>query len=254
MSINLETALLNLNENYADIITLIPNIYYFWDDNNDEDNEIEDGGDDMYDGGNCISTNLTECINYTHTQAEEIEDSEGDDPPYTNPPMDGTVVDGADEFGNGSSYFTNMYPGLFVLAANNCSITTFNIGGNAGADGGGEVNGYEFSTTIRGYRYRVFVKTIGETNDPSINHIIICNNDEELEHEWNTESTDSDSDTVNGQITELFYILVSSRTSSGEEANGDMLLEADALAITNEFLRVVYLQKMWNLFHNIHLK
>ncbi len=246
MSINLETALSNLNENYADVTALIPNLYYFWDDTEEGDeNEIDDGGDDMYDGANCISTDLIECLSYTHTQAEEIPSTEDDDDPqYTSPPMDGIVVDGADEFGSGSSYFTNMYPGMFVLGATNCSITMFAISGNNGADGDGEVTGYEFSTSIAGNQYRVFVKTVGETNDPSINHIIICNNNEDLEHTWETEDTNNDFDQVAGPITELFYLVVASRVGSGEDANGDMLLEADALAITDEFLRVIYNQEM----------
>jgi hypothetical protein len=136
--------------------------------------EINDGGNDMHDGANRLSTDLNS-IAYTHTQLE-IEGPliESD---YIS---DGRVLPNdasASTFGTGSFYFTNLYPGLFVLHAASMSISTFTIDGNIGADGGGVVDTLSFTTSYLGSEYSVFVKRVGDAFDPSINHIIILPGD-----------------------------------------------------------------------------
>ena len=109
-------------------------------------------GDWDYAGGNIIQTNLSQnndgnAVPYTHTQI-----SSGDvDQQYEvnvgfNFAMDGAIVAGdTTNFGDGSSYFTNLYPGLFVLAAYNVNISTFQVVGNLN---NGESNRWGFYTTM----------------------------------------------------------------------------------------------------------
>lgn len=137
-------------------------------------NEINDGGDDMYDDGNQIYTDLNQ-VNYTHTQLNE----NGPLPPESFI-SDGSVQpnDGSySTFGTGSFFFTNLYPGLFVLSAATMSINEFRIDGNIGSDGDGLVDTLSFTTSYSSNLYSVFVKRVYDTNDPSINHIIIVPGD-----------------------------------------------------------------------------
>lgn len=57
---------------------------------------IGDGGNDMFDGGNYLSTDLISDFEYTN----------------------GQIVSN-NVFGESSSYFTKKYPGLFVMTADN---------------------------------------------------------------------------------------------------------------------------------------
>ena len=145
-------------------------IYYFSDAGSS--NEISDGGDDMYDDANLLYANGQQ-ITYTHTQLEDDEEEQL----YSNFIYDGVVFSGASSsyFGPSSSYFTNLYPGLFVLAARGVNIGTFSIDGNIGADGSGEVDSYNFQTNHSSGVHQTFVKRVWDAGDPSINHIIIVN-------------------------------------------------------------------------------
>lgn len=137
-------------------------------------NEISDGGDDMYDDANMIYTDLNQ-VNYTHTQLSE-------NGPL---PIESFISDGRVQpndasystFGTGSFFFTNLYPGLFVLSAATMSINEFRIDGNIGSDGDGLVDTLSFTTSYNSNLYSVFVKRVYDTNDPSINQIIIIPGD-----------------------------------------------------------------------------
>lgn len=187
------SALLALNASYSSITDLVPRIYKFWDDVTDAGDGptyrgINDGGDDMYDGANYLNTNLTQAyddikegqvdgdivksylsILYTHTQADDEDDSNE----YTNPPMDGTVEPGTTYFGPGSEYFTNMYPGLFILVADNISITEFSVGGNHGADGNGTTETGLENLDNNNWCLSFKAVTDGGDGDPTINHILL---------------------------------------------------------------------------------
>jgi hypothetical protein len=144
---------------------------------------INDGGNDMYDGGNRLNTDLDVEIAYTHTQMVETiegdEDIEATSSMFT---MDGEVVDGTAKFGAGSQYFTNLYPGLFTMVAKGVDITEFFISGGTGIDGGGYNTVDSYQVTIGANQYTAFLKTTtgggsdfdGES-DPTINQIIIVN-------------------------------------------------------------------------------
>ena len=109
---------------------------------------INDGYDDMYDDGNFINTNLTQLFDNisgdsvnailsvpnTHSAAIDEDDLEDEGSPVYEPAMDGQVMSGVGYFGYNSSYFTNYYPGMYVMVANNIDIEEFSIGGNVGSD------------------------------------------------------------------------------------------------------------------------
>jgi uncharacterized delta-60 repeat protein len=155
---------------------------------------ISDGGDDMYDGSNFLNTNLTQawedvqensadrgsCIPYTHSTCldeNNFQEYENNDPVY-NPLMDGQVSSGDDYFGEGSDYFTNLYPGMFVMVATNVDIEEFSVTGNIGSDSNTQ-NESSVMVTYQGATYTVFLKVNREGDggesgsDPSINHLII---------------------------------------------------------------------------------
>ena len=197
----------NRTSDYASI--LIDNqpsgIYYFSD--SGDPNKISDGGDDMYDGGNEIYADDVQ-VNYTHTQL-------GEDPdggvPTASFIMDGIVINAASGsvFGASSSYFTNLYPGLFVMCAQDVSIDKFSIGGYLGADGSGFVDTYDFPIS----NYQVFTKRVWGAQDPSVNHIIIVNaaTSSGITHSISGD-TDSDMDEIVGLsasgVTEVYYLLL----------------------------------------------
>lgn len=140
---------------------------------------IDDGSNDMYDDGNAINTNLTQLydnikennvdwilnIPYTHTTGNDrdafidIEDSEVS---TYEPLKDGEIKDGSEYFGAGSSYFTNMYPGMFILAAKDIDIEEFSITGDVGSDSNTYLETAEVQ--INGSQYACFMKTNIEGN------------------------------------------------------------------------------------------
>ena len=184
---------------------------------NGNTNEINDGDNDMYDGGNRLGTNLFTKIPYTHTQKETIF------------PKDGEIVDGQNYFGSGSQYFTNMYPGMFVLGVSGANITSFSIEGNNGADGSGSVEAGQFASSS----WMCFYKTVWDGNspgDPTINHLIMIPGDGTgVTHDYST-STDNDHDSISGAIpSRLYYVLVANR-------GGPRLSEGDLQVIAAAFL------------------
>ena len=151
---------------------------------------IDDGGDDMYDGGNVLSTDLWNGI------------------PYTT----GAVLDGSPFFGPGSQYFTAKYPGLWVMGAAGISVNNFNISGDVGADGSGTVNGEVLSTTVNGRQFTIYVKRIGNTSDPSVNHIIMIPGNGSGVTRTFSSNTNSDGHVLSGLasagVNEIYYALV----------------------------------------------
>lgn len=172
-------------------------------------------------------------IPYTHTQfAFEGEVSEAED--FA---MDGVVILGTENnFGAGSRYFTNLYPGLFVLQAEGIDINTFKIGGDIGADGNGIVDNYTFAANVGGSNYKVFVKRVFGAGDPSINHIIILNGDAN----GATQSVDISSrfDThvifnIPSSVNKLHYLLMAQNDDSRIE-------NVDIASIVTEYLAIVH--------------
>jgi hypothetical protein len=175
---------------------------------------INDGGGDMYDSGNVITTDVSDendevgPVVYTHTRGS-AEGGEG----FTTS-SDGEVVDGSNWFGAESTYFTNMYPGLFVLMAKNINIDSFAINGELGADGGGAI----LSGIVNlGFGYKGYYKKVYDAGDPSVNHLIIVPpNSNDITHTVGS-STDNDYDVISGLdgITSISYLLFA-KSSGGE--------------------------------------
>lgn len=217
---------------------------------------ISDGDNDMYDGGNYLNTDLTQvfedvsgdqvenspltqmaCIPMTHTSAldDDVFKNASNVQSYL-PNMDGVVADGTNYFGAGSSYFTNYYPGLFVLVATNISIDEFSITGDVGSDED-TVNSSFIDLHVNGKKYTAFVKTNIEDsgNDPSVNQIIIIPGEVgSITQTINDDGDDYDDHLVRGLSgrTELYYLLVA-------RANAQALSEEDAAAIVEKFITLI---------------
>jgi hypothetical protein len=85
---------------------------------------INDGGDDQYDGGNYISTNLTVMD----------QDSDYTGISYNN----GNIVNDSTDFGGeGASYVVTYQDSIFALFATNINIESIKTDGNSGTDGDG---------------------------------------------------------------------------------------------------------------------
>ncbi|MDB9961598.1 HYR domain-containing protein, partial [Oceanihabitans sp.] len=183
-----------LNTNFATITDIIPNRYIFNYDGGVNGNQIGDGGFDMYDGGNRLNTNLGTFIQYS----------------------DNTIISN-NAFGTGGEYFTRALPGLFVMVADIVApLTRFNIEGNNGADNSGSVSGSVQTLTKGGTTYRAFIKEVYGTSDPSINHMIIVENNPSASQTF-ANNTDNDNHVVNGldSSNRIYYLLYAGRTSSG---------------------------------------
>jgi hypothetical protein len=182
---------------------------YYFNDVPDIGNDIDDGGDDMYDGANKIYTNLFSIIPYTHTQMTDPPINDSNEAIYGDFTYDGTVQSGDTYFNSGSTYFTNCYPGLFVMSAYDVDITDFEIDGNIGANGDGQADTYDYTLSYSGIDYSVYTKQVWDAGDPSINHIYIVDTiDSNITHNIDT-STDDDLDTISNLtgVTQIHYLL-----------------------------------------------
>jgi hypothetical protein len=204
-------------------------------------NYIYDGCNDMYDDANMYNTNLTQLyadikednmdynlnIPYTHTQQYT------EDCPYVTPPMNGIIVNGTNYFGAGSQYFSNMYPGMFIIAANGVNVTEFSITGNLGSDGQATDAVY-IATAHPGWT--AFIKTNDDsagTSDPSVNHIILVYGNVSGVTQLYDNTGAYDDHCVQGlgpQNTTIITAIVASETFA--------LTEQEALAIANKILDV----------------
>ena len=219
---------------------------------------ISNSNFDMYDGANYYNTDLTQLydniaggegdndlsIPSTHTQmtndvADNPEDSMGYAYLPSNP--DGGVEDGTSYFGAGSSYFTNMYPGMFVLVATGVNVEEFSITGDIGADGDTEYAVDVLSLTSNGKSYSVFVKTVEaesaveeDDDETAPTHLIIVpGNSDGITHLYD-ESTSYDDHTVQGISgrTELYTLTVSKK-------DGTLFATEEYTALAQKFLDVI---------------
>lgn len=208
-------------------------IYYFNDNGDGSTTSIDGGGDDMYDTGNYLNTNLGIGIPYTHTQMTSV--NTGDEAIISDFIMDGGIVTGSGtDFGVGSSYFTNMYPGLFVMSASDVDITEFFISGNLGADGNGSLDSFQYSPSGYGSVYTAFVKRVWDANDPSINQVFIVDSDGTgITHNPSTDTNDDDNSISGlGSISKLHYLLFA-------KADGTKCTNEEIENIINSYLTLV---------------
>ncbi len=209
----LESILSKLNANHTSITNRIPSRFNFSE--GETGYYIDDGGNDMYDGGNSL-----------HTSA------------FSNIPYSNKAIRSGNEFGPGTRYFTAKYPGLFVMVAD-INTTTFAIQGNLGADGGGSVNGTVLTKQLNGVTYRGFVKRVFAAGDPSVNHLIIVQDNSAATHEYSP-STDNDFHQVNNLATSrrLYYLLYAGSA-------GGFINDEQTGAIMTEFLQNLAPEVPW---------
>lgn len=245
--LDLEQLKSNLGSCYEQVTNLFPTITYFTD--YGSPTSIYNGCDDMYDDANAFNTNLTQGYNvakednvdfnlsipYTHTQ----DNGSADECNYTNPPMDGQIVSGTGYFNSVgttcSKYFTNMYPGMFVLAATGVNVEQFGIYGNLGSDGNGLG---VFNSQLSSYPdWTVFLKTNYdyEENDPSVTHIILVyGNTNNLVQAINA-TGDYDDDVIAGLSPDNSAII---SLVMATEAGQPVLSISDAVNIGNKVLDI----------------
>ena len=245
-NLNIELLLSGLNVCYEQVTTLIPNIVYFSDYGDGYTTAISDGCSDMYDAGNSFNTNLTQTyyvagqddldfelsIPYTHTQ----DNGDADECDYTNPPMDGQIVSGTGYFNTAtcSKYFTNMYPGLFVLAATGVNVQQFGIYGDLGSDGQSVNQAYQQLSDYPGWG--VFLKTNNDndgTGDPNVTHIILVYGDlNYVAHAYDSTGRYDDDALVGLGSNNTAIISLTLATESGE----DVIDISTATDIANQVL------------------
>ncbi len=174
------------------------------------------GGNDLFDTGNILNTELFTQIPYTHTQMVDppVHSNQETSPFYFT--LNGIVLSGDSYFGAASSYFTNLYPGLFVMMATNTSVDEFYINGSLGTDCDSVLDSYQQTYTGFSETYTAFVKRYfnNTNNEPSNNHIIIVNSDGTgINHDYSSGGCDSDFDQISGltasSVTKIYYLLMS---------------------------------------------
>lgn len=154
-------------------------------------NKISDGGGDMFDNGNFISTNFQTNIAYSNNNV---------------------VSSGA--YGTHGKYFTSNTSGIFLMAADLDVVSYLRIQGNLGADGAGTKNTLILvSGDYTAYISRVF----GAGSDASVNHMIIVKTNGATFQTTlaGTANNDHKLDALNvGGVNRVYYLLFS-RASTG---------------------------------------
>ena len=177
----LADALAQLNSRYSWVTSIIPNRFDFSE--GESGNSIVDGGQDMFDIGNLLRTNLGGPITYSNN-----------------------VISTSAAFG--ASYFTRKYPGLFVLAADLVGVNKFTVYGKLGASGAGEVDAGVFSFSLGTTYYLGYAKRVFNAGDASVNHLIILANPASSSHTYyNDTNNDFDEVGTTGPLPRIYYLL-----------------------------------------------
>lgn len=208
MGIPLDSVLGRINNSYASITALVPDIHNF--DDGITGTYISDGGDDMYDGGNYLNTNY-----------------------YTYIPYSDNLIVPHIAAGNSGKYFTRKNTGLFVFAADIDNVSTFNITGNLGADGSGNADGTVLTSTIDGTVFKGYVTRVYNTWNPSINHLVIVEESGSVSHTY-LSTTSYEDHLISGlyNSTRIYYLLYAS-------LGGYYVTNSETQAIMDEFLHVI---------------
>nr|WP_321406636.1 M4 family metallopeptidase [uncultured Carboxylicivirga sp.] len=202
-----------INNGYA-ISNIIPNRFDF--SGGTSSYYISDGGSDMYDGGNYLNTNYANRIYYSNN-----------------------TIQTSAAFGIGGKYFTTKLNGLFILVADMNNVSEFYTTGSLGADGNGVAEG-EIITVKKGVKtFKGFIKRVYNSGDPSVNHLIIIENDENVSHTFNT-NTNYDEDKVSNlqNVKRIHYLLFAGTSSS-------YISKQSFETIMDTYLNVINSQSGW---------
>lgn len=167
---------------------------------------IEDGGDNRYDTGNIISTDLF--------PERRLDYSDG-------------VLAQHSLFGARGRYFTLKTGPLWMCAADLDGVSRFVISGGLGADGAGRVGGGQITRTVAGVTYRGFYKRVAGASVPSVNHLIIVQQQDGLQQRYDENNTNSDFHEVSGLAgsVRLYYLMfgLSSGLAYSEQSFGVLM-------------------------------
>jgi subtilisin family serine protease len=196
-----------LDARYAGVTAAIPNRFDFSEGQSGV--SIVDGGENMYETGNLLSTDLASSIAYS----------------------DGVIAPGA---AFAAPYFTRKYPGLFVLAADVAGPTSFMVSGMLGAAGAGSADGAVLVLDFGSLTYIGVVKRVSGAGVPSVNHLTILVNPRSVLHSFASD-THLDQESVTGLgATRRFYYLLFAGAGGAYIPNAQMneILLRFAIAVT----------------------
>ena len=198
--LRLDTLLTRWLQNGPSLTQLIPNFYNF--SGGESGTSISDGGGDMYDTGNILNTNYTNSISYT-----------------------GNTITANSAFGQEGQYFTSKIPGMFLMAADLDDVSSFSITGNLGADGSGTKEETTLSYTSNlNKMYTGYASRVYDSFDPSINHLIITQSDDNVEASIIAGTSNENHLISNLQNTNrIYYILFA--TNSGNNFVSDQIFQ-----------------------------
>jgi PKD repeat protein len=147
---------------------------------------INDGGGDMYDGGNVLRGNSSNTIAYSHD----------------------LISQNATALGANGAYFTFKGTGIFLFAADLDNVNDFEITGNLGADGSGTADASIITSNVNGEEYTGYIKRVYSAGDPSVNHLIITRTNPSISRTYAT-YTDNDQHSLTGlsNNTRVYYML-----------------------------------------------
>jgi Secretion system C-terminal sorting domain/Cytochrome D1 heme domain len=201
---SLEEILESLNDGYTSVNSVVPNRFGF----NDgvSGYYISDGGNDMYDFGNQLLTNLGGYLYYSDNQ-----------------------IVSSNYLGTNGRYFTRKYPGLFVFAADINNVDFFQIAGRLGTSGGGTVDG----AVLEKKGYLGFVKRVYNAGDPSVNHLILVQKGGGINQTYSS-TTYYDDHKINGlqNTSRIYYLLYAG-------SNGAYIDNTATEKIMDAFLKLI---------------
>ncbi|MEQ9188856.1 MAG: DUF1573 domain-containing protein [Cryomorphaceae bacterium] len=205
----LQEALDSLTASYTTVTANIPTSYAFSD--GFTGTNIGDGGGDMYDGGNYLSTNLGGNLNYSNN-----------------------AIATSGFLGTGGTYFTFKGTGLFVFAADINAVSDFQINGNLGADGSGSSDTSRISYSLGNYDFTGYIKRVYAAGDPSVNHIIVIPKTSGVGH-YAATNTNDDYHEIDGltSVTRIYHLLYAG-------TSGAYINDADAFLIMSSFIDLLY--------------
>ena len=202
---SLETVLDRLEQHREALSASIPNRFDF--EEGETGNHIVDGGENMYDLGNYMKTPLANNIEYTNG-----------------------VIQPGPQFGPAGRYFTHKLSGLFLCVADIDGIASFQIRGNLGQDGQGDVDNATLRATAADVGYVGFTKRVHGFSTPSVNHLMVAEDRNGIVHEpWWDSNVDYDLLLGLENSQRLYYLLYAGN-------QGHFYDEAATLRILSGFL------------------
>lgn len=206
-AISLEDFVAAFDARYARITDIIPERFDF--EGGVSGTNIPDGGNDMYDGGNTLTVGFQE-LPYT---ADRIVES--------------------DVLGEGGRYVTMVRPGIFVFAADIADLDQFAITGNLGADGSGEVEGFQLSARAAGEEIVAFGKRVFDAFDPSVNHLFVIPGGTDVRQDIPNDTLEDIHELSNlGEVERIYFLMY-----AGQQ--GRRITDDEHQAILEAFLGII---------------